>query len=457
MTTFRRILAKFTSDRSFRPPAAMRLVFGLAGMVAVGTLLLLLPGMTTRSITFMDAMFTATSAVTVTGLTVLNTSADFTFLGQSVLLALIQIGGLGFIVLFALTLRLLGRNISLLDRLALSAELGVDKSGSVWVLLRRTIIIMLVVETVGAVLLYAHWRINDIVAADQAVFYAIFHSITAFCNAGFDLFAGHPRYPHGLPDDPISLIILGVLVIAGGLGIPVYLDLLFRRGLRMTLHTRVTLATSVFLILLGMIGLILGEFYSGALLRNETPVERLVTAWFQSVSARTAGFPGLESFELLHQSSRLLLIGLMFVGSGPASMGGGITTGTFAVLGLSVASYIRGHRRTRLVKRTISDDTVRRAVAVLVITVAFVGMATWLLLLSHPFTLDTALFEIVSAISTCGLTLGITDDLTTFGRFVVMATMFWGRLGAMTIMIALLQRRSSSRLISYPEATLLVG
>lgn len=435
----------------------MRLLFGLAGMVAIGSLLLLLPGMTTRPITVMDAMFTATSAVTVTGLTVVGTSTDFTFLGQITLLALIQIGGLGFIVLFALTLRLLGRNMSLLDRLALTTELGVDKTGSVWVLLRRTILIMLVIETIGALLLYTHWRLNGIVPADRAIFYAIFHAITAFCNAGFDLFAGHPLFPGGLPNDPLSLVILGVLVIAGGLGIPVYLDLLFRRGLRLTLHTRVTLVTSTFLVLLGMFGLILGEFFSGELLRTGTPLEIMVTAWFQSVSARTAGFPGLESFELLHQSSRLLLIGLMFVGSGPASMGGGITTGTFAVLGLSVASYIRGHRRTRLVKRTISDDTVRRAVAVLVITVAFVGVATWLLLLSHPFTLDTALFEIVSAISTCGLTLGITDDLTTFGRIVVMATMFWGRLGAMTIMIALLQRRSSSRLISYPEATLLVG
>ncbi|MEZ4517952.1 MAG: potassium transporter TrkG [Chloroflexota bacterium] len=389
-------------------------------MVLIGTALLLLPGMTTRPLSLTDALFTATSAVTVTGLNVLIPSTDLTLLGQITVLALIQIGGLGFIVLVIATMQLLGRHISLLDRLALSNELGVEQSGSVLIMMRRAVVIMLVIEGIGAVLLYLHWHLHGIVPPHHAAFYAIFHAITAFCNAGFDLFAGLPVYPHGLPDDPLSLIILGILIICGGLGLPVYLDLLFggRGYRRLSLHTRVTLITSVILVLGGMVGLLIGEYWRGSLLSGTTAPQRILLAWFQSVSARTAGFPGLESFEELHQSSRQLLIGLMFIGSGPASMGGGITTGTFAVLVMSLYSYIRGHRQTRVSRRTVSEDTVRRAMAVFLVSASVVAIASWLLLLTNDtFRIDTVLFETVSALSTTGLSLGITDDLNTFGKF----------------------------------------
>jgi trk system potassium uptake protein TrkH len=193
------------------------------------------------------------------------------------------------------------------------------------------------------------------------------------------------------------------------------------------------------------------------LLRDSPFFHRLVIAWFQSVSARTAGFPGLESFDALHQSSRLLLIALMFIGSGPASMGGGITTGTFAVLTVVMVSYLRGRKQPVIFHRTISAGTVNRATAVLMVSIGIVGLATWLLLLTHPFQLNLALFEVVSAYATVGLTLGVTPELNDFGRLLIAFVMFWGRLGAMTIMIVLLQRRVNSQLISYPEETLLVG
>jgi trk system potassium uptake protein TrkH len=445
--------------RALAPGASARLVAGICLLIAIGTFFLSLPGMTTRPLTFMDLLFTSTSAVTVTGLNVVTISTDFTRLGQIVILLLVQTGGLGFIIIVVGTLRLLNRRVSMLDRLALVNELGLNSARTMWDVLKVTLGVMLIIETIGALLLYVHWLTSGIVPADEVAFYAIFHAVMAFCNAGFDLFFGLARYPQGLPSDIPSLLVLGALVVAGGLGFAVYLDLIFRRvPYRLTLHSKVTILTSTLLLLGGAIGLIAGEYrFVDGVLVDTSWLERLVLALFQSASARTAGFPGLESFEELHQSSRLLLTGLMFIGSGPGSMGGGITTGTFAVMVLALVSYVRGQRKVSLFRRALSDDTIRRALAVVMVSLGLVGVATWLLLLSHSFSLDTALFEIVSAFSTTGLSLGITDDLNTFGRIIVMFVMTWGRLGAMTLMIALLQRLPQDRLLQYPEETLLVG
>jgi trk system potassium uptake protein len=441
-----------------RVPAAARLISGLAIMVVIGTFILSLPGMTTRPLTLIDRLFTATSAVTVTGLAVTTTSTDFTLLGQTVLLLLIQTGGLGFVVLVVLTLLLIGRPLTLTDRLALTSEMGLAKPGAIKSILGRTILVMIVIETIGAVLLYLHWYVRGIVPADDALFYAVFHSIAAFCNAGFDLFFGLPRYPGGLPNDILTMLILGVLVILGGLGTPVYMDLLFKGpSRRLSLTSRVTVSTAIILITVGMIGILIGEHQQAGTLTEVLPIHRVVIAWFQSVSARTAGFPGLQSFDQLHQSSRLLLVVLMFIGSGPASMGGGITTGTFAVLGLALIGFAKGSRNTILFRRTISPGTVNRATAILLVSLGVVGLATWLLLLTHPLSLDRALFEVVSAYATVGLSLSVTPELNDFGRLLITFVMFWGRLGAMTIMVVLLQRRAESNLIAYPEETLLVG
>ena len=183
-------------------PVPVRLVAALAALIGLGTVLLLLPGMTTRPITFMDALFTATSAAAVTGLAVLSTSTDFTRLGQWVILLLMQVGGLGFLVTLVLTVRLLGRRVSLMDRLAVSSSLGLASTQAILQILSRTVIFMLAVEGAGALILWVHWRLSDIVPAGSAAFYALFHAVAAFCNAGFDLFYGLPQYPEGLPGRP---------------------------------------------------------------------------------------------------------------------------------------------------------------------------------------------------------------------------------------------------------------
>jgi len=439
-------------------PVTLRLVTGLALLITVGTALLLLPGITTRSITVSDALFTAASAASVTGLTVLTTSTDFTLPGQIVLLCLIQLGGVGYMVLVALALQLVGRRVSLLDRLAVSKSLGQDKPAAILRLLRQVVVGILLIEGVGALLLFLHWRLSGIVAPDQAAFYAIFHAVSAFCNAGFDLFVGLPQYPRGIPGDNLTLLIMGGLIVLGGLGVPVFVDLSqLRRRRQLTSHTHLTLIVVVVLTLAGWIGLFVAETQAGGVLVSSPLSERLVHTWFQSVSTRTAGFPGLRDFDQLLPPSRLLVMGLMFIGCAPASLGGGITTGTFGVLALALRSSVRGHSVVRFRKRTVPHETIRRAAAVLSISLLLVFMASWLILVTHEMALSDVLFEVVSALATCGLSLGITGELNLFGRFIIILMMFWGRLGALTIAIALVQLRPEKNLVEYPEATLLIG
>lgn len=446
-------------------PIPLRLVVALATLIALGTVLLLLPWMTTRPISLIDAFFTSTSAAAVTGLGVVATSTTFTRPGQWVILCLMQFGGLGLLVTVVLTLRLLGRQISLVDRLAVSNSLGLASPKAVLDVLARTVTFMLVVEGIGTLVLWANWQLSGTVPPGDAWFYALFHAVAAFCNAGFDLFTGLPQYEQGVPADPITLLTLGLLVIVGGLGIPVYMELLHRRGeahtgkrlRRLSLNTRLALWSALFLLLVGWIGLLIGEYRLHGVLSDLPFWERVLRAWFQSASARTAGFAGLNDFGSLHQSSQLLLICLMFIGSAPASMGGGITTGTFSVLILAIWSMARGYDTVRAGHRTIAMGVIWRSVVVLLISLGVVIVATWLLLVTQQLPMAPVLFEVVSAFSTTGLSLGITGEFNVFGRLVLIALMFWGRLGAITIMLVLLRRRGQETLVKYPEETVLVG
>ena len=240
-----------------------------------------------------------------------------------------QLGGVGFVVATVLTLRVLGRRISLLDRLAVSSSLGLASPKAILQVLGRTVTLMLAVEGVGTLILWVHWRASGIVPAGDAAFYALFHSVAAFCNAGFDLFGGLPQYPAGLRADPISLLTLGWLVILGGLGIQVYMELLHRwevrnsggRRRRLSLQTRLALWSALILILIGWAGLLIAEYRYAGVLSGLSFGERLLRTWFQSVAARTAGFASLSDFANLHEASRLLLICLMFIGS--RSLSGG--------------------------------------------------------------------------------------------------------------------------------------
>lgn len=435
----------------------MRIILGLMVLVLLGTILLMVPGVSTgASLTFMEALFTATSAVTVTGLTVVTTSSDFTTAGHLILLALIQVGGVGYMFAAAVALRLLGRRLSFTDRMTLSASLGLESPAAIMNVLKRSIYGLLLIESIGAALLYWHWRSTGIVAPERALLYAVFHAVSAFCNAGFDLFAGLPVYPAGLPGDNVTLIIMGILIFLGGLGIPVLSELFaWNQVKRFSLHTRLTLVTVTVLLLIGWLGLLIPEA-RGGVIHTFSWDQQMVRTLFQSVSSRTAGFPGFADFDNIGPGSQLLIMGLMFIGTAPASMGGGITTGSFAVLVLAVWSYVQGLSNVHVGGRGITVDTVRRASAVLTVSLGVVALATWLLLMTHSFSLNTALFEVISAFATCGLSLGITGDLNTFGRLIIIVMMFWGRLGALTIVSAIAERTVGTRhLVDYPEESVL--
>jgi trk system potassium uptake protein TrkH len=289
------------------------------------------------------------------------------------------------------------------------------------------------------------------------VWFAVFHAISAFCNAGFDLFSGLPAFPGGMPDDPITLSIIGGLVLIGSIGFPVIANLVsFPSHKRLSLHTKITLVMVVVLICIGSIGLLLAEGVNQGVLQTEPWHRRIMIAVYQTIVTRTAGFVGIPDFDHLSEASRFLLSILMFIGASPASMGGGMTTGTAATLILIFWGYTRRSSALTVASRTISDRTARRAVAVLMISIFVVATATWLILLTHDTNLDIVLFEVVSAFATCGHTFPFTNQLNLFGQAVIILTMFWGKVGAMTVIVALTRTRAKP-IISYPEEHILIG
>lgn len=430
---------------------------GLASMVVVSTLILMLPAMgAERPLRPNEAMFTAVSALTVTGLSIITPATDLSLIGQFVLLILIQIGGAGYMVAAVIIFRLLGRSISFADRLALRDSFGLLDMNAILVLTRRVMTTVIALELMGAIILWLHWRAD--LGPGRAVIFAIFHSVSAFCNAGFDLFAGTPGFK-GIPNDTFSLTVMGTLIFIGGLGIPVVTDILLvliRSRRVLSLHSRLTLLITGILIILGSAGLFFPETQPGGTL-SELPLNRAITiSVFQSISARTAGFSAIDDFYDLAASSQLLKITLMFIGTAPASMGGGITTSTLVVLLLGLWAFARGRETPHIFGRSLGAATMRRASAVLTISLAVVISVTWILLITHPgASLDSVLFEVISAFATCGLSLGYTSNLSIFGQVMICLVMFWGRLGAITIIMALAQL-APPRLVAFPEEQILM-
>lgn len=445
--------------RRNRPvPVAARLVSGLVLLTVIGSALLFLSGVgSARPLSLREALFTAVSALTVTGLSIITPSQDLTPAGQVILYFLIQIGGVGFMGAAVIAFRLIGRSVNLMDRLALRDSLGLVDARNILRLLQYVLITVFVIQSIGALLLWLNWRTGPL-GEERAALYAIFHSASAFCNAGFDLFSGLPEFPNGIPLDNTTLAIKGVLIVLGGLGIPVIADLITypRNPHRLSLHTRITLVLVAFLIVFGGIALLAAESRPHGILADEPWGRRIVYALFQSVSARTAGFAGMPDFNSLSPASQQIMMMLMYIGCAPASMGGGITTGTFVVLVLALWGYARGLVTARVGRRRIPMETIRKAGAILTVSVILTSTATWLILLTHDVTLDRATFEVISAFATCGLSLGFTGELNGFGQAVIMFLMFWGRLGALTLVVALARRRPPDR-VTYPEEQVLIG
>ena len=440
--------------RHFLEAPAQLLLGTFALLILLGSMLLTLPAASVdgRSIGFVDALFMSTSAVCVTGLAVIDPAVRLSFFGQAVLLGLVQVGGLGIMVLSSFAMLLIGGKLSIRGQRALGEVLEIPGARNAYELTRFIVLTTLQIEAVGALIL--GWRFAGMgLDPLDATWRAVFHAVSAFCNAGFALWSDNLA---PLQSDPIALHTHSILITLGGLGFATMHALIAwaRRPAkpRFSMQAQVVLATSAGLTLGGT--LLYLTFESSRSLSPLGTLDRLSNAVFQSVTLRTAGFNSVD-LTACAPVTVLLMIALMFVGASPGSTGGGIKTTTFAVLLGAFRALVRGEADVTMFSRRLSQDTVLRSasVALAALTAALVGLM--LLLATQPIAFERLAFETFSALGTVGLSLGVTPMLDTFGKFVIMALMFLGRVGPVTV--ALLFGSSRPRRVRYPEARLMVG
>lgn len=435
------------------------MIAGFAGIILIGTILLALPIATKDpgSLTLLEALFTAVSATTVTGLVVVGTQPTFSTFGQIVILLLIQVGGIGFITISVVLFRLIGRRVSIYERNLLRQTLGVEIGRGIVQLTLVVLVITLIIEFIGALFLFSQWV--QVMNWRHAAYYAIFHSISAFCNAGFDLFKGFDDpVLQFTRQNPVSLLVMSALITIGTLGITVIYDIIeWPRERHLSLHTRLILPFTLALTVVGTIVVIIDEsFVEGRALSMFPMDTQWLLAFFSVVSSRTAGLTLIPINEM-GEASQLIIFIWMFIGGAPASMGGGVGLSTVAVVLVTLRSTARGYRDVRILERTLPTETIIKAVAVLTVSTAVVVSVTLgILLLDNDKTLFPVAFEVISAYSNTGYSLGITDSLNPISRLLVAFTMFWGRLGPLTIVVALAQRRKAT-LIHYPAERIIIG
>lgn len=426
------------------------LVFGFMSIILLGSLLLALPISTKdgQSVGFFDSLFTATSAVCVTGLVAVDTGTTFSLFGQVVLLTLIQVGGLGFMVFATRVMMMLGRRISIKNRMLIRESMNGASLSNLGSVARRYLLLALGIEAVGAALLAI--RFIPMYGLRRGLWFAVFHAVSAFCNAGFDLF-GRFSSLTGFYTDALTLLTVSALIVLGGLGFSVILEVLLNRhGLKnLSLHTRIVLTFTMALLLTGTVFYMLVE--NGRL--------DILNAFFQSVTMRTAGFNSVE-LSSLTDGSKVFSSLLMMIGASPASTGGGMKTTTVAVVTLLIFSVVKGENEVNAARRRISADTVRRALAVvtLFLTMVMLGTLSLSIIENGRFSLADILFECSSAMGTVGVSAIGTPNLHPVSRAVLLPMMFLGRVGPLTLAIAVARRQGKARKLSkYPEEKIMIG
>lgn len=417
------------------------IALGFLGIILAGALLLMLPAANRggQGLPFLDSLFTATSATCVTGLVVADTWTQFNFLGQFILLALIQVGGLGYMTMVLMASMLLGRKIGLRQRSLMMESVSAERLSDVFTLLRYILCGTAAIEGAGAVLLAL--RFVPELGLGQGLWYAVFHSISAFCNAGFDLMGFREPYSSltHYVDDPLVNLTVCALVLLGGLGFLVWREVWTKRlhFRRYTLHAKLMLTATVVLTLGGTALFFTAE--RDNLLSGMGAGEQMLASLFQAVSPRTAGFNTVDLAKLT-SGGGLLTIVLMFIGAGPGSTGGGVKVTTVVVCLLTLVAYIRGRQEVGAFNRRLDEGQVHRALAGVTLYMVLALTGGFLLLATQPFPLQDALFEVFSAMSTVGLSTGITRDLSALNRVVLIVMMFCGRIGSLSMMMALAER-----------------
>jgi len=447
-------------------PARVSFVWYLV-LIALGTLLLAHPlshGNAEQPISLLDASFTATSATCVTGLVVRSTANDFTLAGQIVILSLIQLGGIGIMTVTTFIMFQLGGRQGLHHRAVLSDVLGARGNVDLRSILRSVILMTLMFEAIGFVILTARNLFEFTFA--EAMWRALFHSVSAFCNAGFAL---HDDSLSRYGGDVVVNITIGALVVIGGIGFPVILDLKqnwrgpwSQRWERLHLHTKLMLVGTAVLLLVGAASFLALE-WEGVL--KEMPLwKRFIVAAFHSITCRTAGFNTVNIAAMTNASLFLSVI-LMAIGAGPCSTAGGLKVSTLSVLVLHARAAFRGESRVKLARRTIPPETIAQATATTIVfsTIAVLALTVLLMIeqsgIPHPQSqgkfLDAA-FEVVSALGTVGLSTGMTPHLSEPGRLIVMFLMFLGRLGPISVFVVF-SRGQRTNAVEFPAEEPLIG
>ncbi|HOP06250.1 MAG TPA: TrkH family potassium uptake protein [candidate division Zixibacteria bacterium] len=446
-------------------PAAL-LGLSFLAAIAAGAVLLALPIATrTGSIGFVDALFTATSAVCVTGLIVVDTGSYFTTFGQVVILILIQVGGLGVMTISVALFNLIGRDISFKNRMLMQDLLSHKPRQDIYGLVWTVILFSLLSELVGAALLFPGFIADYPVG--EAIYQSVFHSVSAFCNAGFSLFSDSlVRYND-------SLLITGtlsLLIVVGGIGFPVVYNLYcwsrdksVRRP-KLAVQTKTVLVTSAVLIVIGAV--LFGVLEWNIIAEESSWFKRLLIPLFQSITCRTAGFNSVD-IGSLSEATLAMMMFLMFFGASPGSCGGGVKTTTLAVLAVFTVSRIYHKKRVNMFHKSIPQETVTRSISLIVLSLAIIGLVLFVVLIGNasdapgvqdhhnPFL--AYLFETVSAFGTVGLSMGVTADLNGFGKIMIMLLMLIGRLGVLSFSYIIVGAAGVLRGKVYSEENVMIG
>ena len=445
--------AKAQSKFRLKPTQTILLSFVM--MIGIGTLLLMLPISSAKgaSIPFIDALFVSTSASCVTGLTVVDVKNDLTFFGKCVMLMLIQVGGLGIMTLGTMAAHAMGYRFRLKESLVLKESLGQSGRAGLFGLIRRMLIYTFTVEGIFALLLTVHFYPEY---GLDALGYGIFHAVSAFCNAGFDLFGNYESLC-GRQEDYFLMACLGLSIVLGGIGFTVMYDVLNLRGWRKySLHTKIVLVSNAVLIIVGTLLIFALEAENDSTLGSFPAGKQLAHAAFMSVSCRTAGF---NSFDLSQtvQITQLVMIILMFIGASPLSTGGGIKSTVFFVILRSVWAVFRGESQITVFGKAISSQLRDQAFAIFTVgTIWVVSMGMLLSVLDgEVHELEEVIFETVSAFGTVGMGIGITLTWDDWAKALLSLTMLLGRVGIMTFLMSFIQQRQS--VVKYPEKDIMLG
>lgn len=447
---------KISIGKYFKLTPVQILAVGFATVILIGAILLNLPiASQNRSRTpFIDCLFVSTSATCVTGLVTVDTGTHWSYFGKTVIMFLIEIGGLGFMSFATLIALLLGKRITLKERLVMQEALNSFSLQGLVKMAKYVLIFTFSIQLSGALLLSTQF-IPEF-GLVKGIYYSVFHSISAFCNAGFDLM-GEFRSLTPYADNTVIIITIGSLIIIGGLGFYVWQEIYNFKGLRkLSLHSKVALSVTAFLLVTGTILMFIFESNNPGTMKNMSFKGKVLSSFFAAVTPRTAGFNSISTSDMTNAGVFLTII-LMFIGGAPGSTAGGIKITTAGVLAMTVISIVKGREDTEIYKKRLAKDTVYKSLSITIIALVLIITVIMLLSLTEPSaSLEYILYEATSAFGTVGMSLGLTTELSFAGKIIVAFTMYCGRLGPLTVFLALANRVNSNK-IKYPEDKILVG